>query len=310
VIRADPYGQFYFPVRGSAGGMPALRDGATVDVEVIAPAREGGIQVRIAGRVLLAAGNGNVSPGATLAMRVSVVDGTVFLRPLSRPSQTAASMLAELGLPESPVSSFIVSFLGASGVRFDPGKMRLYLKLAARFPGREEAAAEAAVLLDRSGIGPTETAIARLLLLFDGESGFSASDGRRSGENADDGNDRDLLRAINRKREDGRQWIVIPFVKDIEYRRFIGSVRFLVDLDTRATVETRVTVKDGDRRWAFILADGTCRFTANPPFGSVVLEKFVVYLKSILMPSGVTSVAWDTSGGAAVPGFPRVDLEI
>jgi hypothetical protein len=290
--------------------MPVLRDGSVVDVEVLAPARDGGIQVRIAGRVLVAAGNGNVSPGKTLAMRVSVVDGTVFLRPLSRPAQTAASILAELGLPESPLASFIVSFLGMSGLRFDPGKMRLYLKLASRFPGREEAAAEAAMILDRSGIEPTEASVARLLLLLDGDTGSFSGDGRRSGDNAADGNERDFLRAVNRKREDGRQWIVVPFVKDIEGRRCTGSVRFLVDLDTRATVETRVTVKDGDRRWSFVLTDETCLFTANPPFGSVVLEKFVVYLKSILTPCGVTSVGWDASGGAAASGFPRVDLEI
>ena len=147
MIRTDPNGQLYFPVRGGSGGGPVLRDGSTVDVEVIAPARDGGIQVRIPGRVFLPPGSGNVSPGEVLPMRVTVAAGTVFLRPLSRPAQSSASILAEFGLPESPVSSFIVSFLGTSGVRFDPGKMRSYLKIASRFPGREESAAEAAMAL-------------------------------------------------------------------------------------------------------------------------------------------------------------------
>lgn len=306
MIRADPYGQFYFPVRGFAGGLPVLRDGAIVDVEVIGPAREGGLQVRIAGRVLVAAGNGAVNPGETLAMRVKVVDGTVFLRPLSLPAQSSPSILAELGLSESPVASFIVSFLGASGVRFDPVKIRLFSKLAARFPGAEEAAAEAAILLDRSGIEPTEASVARLLLLLDGDPGSFAGDGREpEGEG-----DRDLLAAVNRQREEGRQWIVVPFSRPIEGRPWAGSVRFLVDLDAHTTIETRVTARDADRRWSFILADGACRFTANPAFDSVALGKFIVYLKEALAPSGVTGVSWDVSGGSAASGFPRVDLEI
>lgn len=106
--------------------------------------------------------------GETFRAQVKIVNGKFFLLPqngggkisgasaisvqnFNFQSPEASAFLASLGLPADGVSQKILQFLMQSGARLDPALMKKARRLAAKFAGRENDAAESAILLEQKG---------------------------------------------------------------------------------------------------------------------------------------------------------------
>ena len=107
----------------------------------------------------------------------------------------AAHYFNSLGLVPDELSRRIVSFMQLMGIRLDSDKAAFIREIAKKFPGHEQEAAEAAVILEEKGMPVTEEAIERLLGMISGcgsaDNGFTAG--------------------VNAAEEDAEHWIIIPY---------------------------------------------------------------------------------------------------
>jgi len=143
----------------SASRASGLINGERYRVEVV-DAVPGGVRVRVGGQLLVSASLPSQSVGSSFVARVrlaSVPDAprgaqVVFLDPVSdRLQDRSGSGLGSaerLGIPNIPLSTFLVGFFKVLSLKLDQGRLLRLLEQAQRFPGRTTAAAEAAVLLE------------------------------------------------------------------------------------------------------------------------------------------------------------------
>lgn len=302
-----------------AGEKPALRDGSVVELEVLGPAKDGGTAIRVGGKNLNAVGIGNLPMGVLIPARVSVENGTVFLRVLaSRSDISARATLAELSLPATPLALRLVDSMRLLHLRMDPTRMRNLLRVASRFPGREGEAVEAALILAEAGLDPDDASIGDLLSMIAGDAGDgqnSRGDQRsRDEQNPSDEQrsrgerQRGLAARLNAPNGRDRQWMVYPYEREIAGKRCLGSVRFLIDRTAMTTVETRVFFDDGVRLQRFSLEGDKCGFFATPPFLPAKADDFIVYLSKALSSFGILNVE-HRDPEATIGGPSRVDLE-
>ncbi len=303
-----------------SGSTSSLRDGSTVELEVLGPAKDGGSTIRVGGKNLTAVGIGNLPTGVRIPARVSLEGGTVFLRILASRSEIGArATLAELSLPATPLALRLVDSMRQLQLRMDPSRMRSLMRAAARFPGREGEAAEAALILVEAGLDPDEATIDELLSMIAGEGRpggeRQSRDEQRRGEqrspgerDSRGGKRRALAERLNVPNGKERQWMVYPYNRDIAGKPCTGSVRFLVDRSSRSTVETRVFFDDGSRSQLFSLKGASCDFYASPSFLPAKADDFIVYLGKALMNFGTRNVEYRNPDSADC-GPGRVDLE-
>lgn len=315
---------FVFTARNASALLRDLVPGTVVRVTVLSARAEGTLRVRIGDRTLIAAGLQKLVPGDSFDARVSVEGGAVFLLPESENiGGEIGNVYRSLGVPDTPLSAFVVSFFRTIGMRLENAQIRSVLKAAARFPGRELRAAEAAAILVERGIVPDEETVARMIRVMEGE-GSGDDSGRRGtcgdGANADDVDDannldRDFCAFVNHKKGQTLHWIVIPFRKIIADTLCSGSLRFLLDtaidrpFGNRA-IQTRITVRAGSHDWDFSLTGDACSFAVNPAFPSVVFGRLVVYLKRRLAEAGISAVTAVAPGDFHADGIKSIDLEI
>jgi hypothetical protein len=250
----------------------------------------------------------------------------VLLTPLTDDLPAAPSgdsPFQRLGLPETPITAALIAFFRSINVRLDPSLVRGIAALAARFPGREARAAEAAAILAERGIEPDEESVARLLSCLEGTSGLPGGEGftgEGSGAGAEESGDqnsaqgdphsgksRRFLSFINAKKGSDFHWVIVPFAVALAGRPCRGSVRFLLDLARGMVTETRITVLDGRRTWDFDLSGGSCAFGAVPGFDGVQSERNRVYLLKALERAGIRAVT-ERAGPGQDGGIPKVDV--
>lgn len=328
----------FFTLRSSASIARDLKPGALVRVSVLAALPDGTFRVAVGGRELVAAGLRGASAGSSFSARVRIEGDAIVLSPVVDSSVELppgmSPLFAGLGIPETPVSSFLLSFFRTIEMKLDPALMRSIMKTAARFPGRELRAAEAAAILAERGINADDDTVAELMNLIEGRSegdrraGSGCRDGVDGGAGSRDddaGRDADqsspesaaaierrraFCAFVNQKKGQNLHWIVVPFSREFEGRQCSGSVRFLVDLAAQKTVETRVTCFDGTHVWDFSIAGKVCSFMAKPEFSPVVFGEFIVYLKCLLEKTGIETVFWHEPGKNPGSTIKSVDLEI
>lgn len=304
MIRPDTPEQFLYSLKGVSSLSRLVPDGSVVSIEIIGKEPSGGTQVRIAGKIITAQGIPGLNPGDILKVRVSFSGTTIFLHPLNFKKETTISNFSgRLGLPETEVSEYLISFFQNIHARLDQRFLNPLIRLTARFPGKEKHAAEAAAILSERGIEPSFESVSHLLDAIEGRSNTESSDENGFSE-------RDFLSFINHKKGQERHWIIIPFKRVIEGCACSGSIRFLIDTRNLSHIETRITYIENAHTWDFSISDGVCQFTANPPFKSVIFEKFVIYLKDILLKSGITGVTYYLPGVKTQSLIKPVDLEI
>jgi hypothetical protein len=339
MIRTDasPKGDIpsYFTLRNPSALLRDIVPGSVVRVSVLAALGDGTFRVSVEGRELIAAGLHGMAALSAFSARVRMEEGSLVLSPvldsaLELPAGLSP-LFAGLGIPETPVSVFLVSFFRTIEMKLDPALLRSIMKTAARFPGRELRAAEAAAILSERGISADDEVVSELLDLIEGRFDSSVAgqgEGKRgdgngagSGETEDCGGTtseavtsaerrRSFCAFVNQKKGCNLHWIVLPFSQDFAGRHCSGSVRFLVDLAARQTAETRVSFFEGAHCWDFSIAGKACEFTAKPEFSPVVFGEFIVYLKCLMEKAGVETVSRQDGGSSPLSLIKSVNLEI
>lgn len=311
MIRTDIPSQSFFSFRGASVLSRLVASGSIVRVEILGKAPDGATLVRIAGKVFTAAGIGRMQSGDTLSARVQFTGNTVFLHPLTAPEAALTpDVFTRLGIAENPVAVTLITFFQKINARLDGKLINQLARTAARFPGKEGRAAEAAAILAERGIEPTDEAVGDVLDFLEGRRGYGTGDSDGKQSSGGKPSDRDYVAFINHKKGHDRHWIIIPFSRTLSGSVCAGSVRFLIDTAGSQPVETRVTCSLKERIWEFEVIDGLCSFSSTPPFDAIIFEKFIVYLKESLVKSGISGVSWHTPGEIS-PVLPKsVNLEI
>lgn len=334
---------------GTDGAAHRFRDGEVVRVEVLEGSSSSRVRIRVAGKVVTASDIRGVTAGDTFRARVSFSSGSILLTPLTNDDLSLAvhgnSSANLLGLPDNAVTARLIAFFRSLGAKLDPVLLKGLSSLAARFPGREARAAEAAAILAERGIEPDENSVARLLACMEGSaSGSEASEaghgGRFSGYSGDNGDRGDrggpgsesgpgsdgtgglgaddagsfgdakrFLSFVNAKKGSDLHWVVIPFSVILSGRSCCGSVRFLLDLERGCVRETRITCRDGVRCWDFTLLDGTCVYDVTPESEAVPDAEIQLYLRKALEGSGIKQVE-RRDARRDTGGMPKVDVRV
>jgi len=309
MIRTDTSGQPLISLGRADSLSRLLVPGSVVRVDILGSRDGRGMLIRIAGHILAAAGLSGHAEGESFRARVRLADNTVFLHPLPADSAALpADLLDRLGVDSTASAAFLVAFFQKIGSRLDGRTINSLARLSSRFPGREQRAAEAAAILAERGIEPAIETVERLLGCLEGRSGATDEEGGNADKK--NGSDGDFLAFVNQKKGHDRHWIILPFKRDLAGCPCSGSIRFLLDVATGSCIDSRVTCITGSNDWDFALTDTSCSFTANPPFKSVVFDKFVVYLKSILYTLGISDVKWKHPDKTEQPLAGPVDVEI
>jgi hypothetical protein len=311
MVRNDRSIRDIVAIAGTEGSPPRVRSGDVLRVEVLDASVPGRARIRVAGAVMFASDARLASEGESFLARVTLANGSIFLTPIPDSPQDGSAdrgIPARLGLPETPVTACLVAFFRSINARLDPALLKTISAIAARFPGKEKRAAEAAAILAERGIEPDEETVARLVSCLEGGGSVGVddepfpggSDGRLndSGDGDSSGSAgsnparlRRFLSFVNAKRGGDCHWVVVPFALALSGRPCRGSVRFLLDLATSAVLQTRITCLDGRREWDFLLADGECSFDADPALDSGTEKLAATELARSLERSGILSVA-------------------
>jgi hypothetical protein len=282
----------------------------------------GTVRVAIGSEVYTATGIANLRSGDTFDVRIRFSQNTVFLDRVAPFGATIEhTVFTALGLPQTPISSFLVTFFTQIGSRVEPQTIRNIMKLASRFHGKEIHAAEAAAILSERGIAINDETVSLVVDLIEGKSfgdepeGNQGSEKRQYSESHEYSphakrSGRALCAFVNQKKGSCFHWVIIPFNRPFANTRCSGSIRFLLDTETGKTVETRISFYERLHMWEFSIKDRTCAFTANPGFSSVEFGKFVVYLKGVLPRSSVSDVVWYLAGESPKTMLKSIDLEI
>lgn len=297
-------GQTIFTFRGTQGLLRSVTPGSLVRVEILGNGSKGATFIRLAGQIFSANNIPGYAKGDIFQAKVSFSGNNVLLHPVSAQSANLpAEFLSRLGIENAEIATCLVSFFQKINARIDGRHINSLIKTASRFPGKEERAAEASAILAERGIEPLYETVTHLIKCIEGKTGNGDGDGNGDTE-------QDFLAFINHKKGQDRHWIVVPFSKMLSGVSCSGSVRFLVDIATGKPIETRLTCFEGIHCWEFTLSGNKCVFTSDPAFKPVNFEKFVLYLKSIFLKSGITEISSYILGAnpASVPKF--VDLEI
>lgn len=295
MIRFEPTPGTRFSLSGITDFSSFPADGQTARVRVLEPAGDGWFRIRIGGKTLVARGMPGITPGTEFSARISYSGSTVYIQPL--PVSAEPDVFARLGVPQTPVSSFLLAFFQTAQYRLESGLFRSVLSLASRFPGREKRAAEAAAMLILQGIDPDDRLVALLMDIIEGNAGGT------------DAGERDILAFINQKKGHDRHWLTFPFKRTIHGRTLTGSIRFLVDTALENMIQTRLTVNDGTRRWEFTLEDHSCTYVNDPQNDTVIMEKIALYLQQALAGTGITSVTYSPHDSDE-SGYSGIDVEI
>lgn len=295
MIRFEPNAGTRFSIAGITDSAQLPADGETARVQVIEKAGEGWLRIRIGGKVLVAGGMANFPPGSEFTARIQYSGTTLYLHPVNQ--EADRNLLSRLGVPQTPVSSFLLSFFHTAKYRLDSGVFKSILAQSTRFSGREKRAAEAAAILVMQGIEPEDRLVLLLMEIIEGGAGGTDAD------------ERDILAFINQKKGHDRHWLTYPFKRVVHGRTLTGSIRFLIDTALERMLRTVLTVHDGVRTWDFTLEDRVCTYTHTPEPDTVTADKIVVYLQRALEQAGFTEVHRGSPDDSA-SAYSGIDVEI
>ena len=255
----------------------SFRSGETVKVDVLGSDSSGKLLLKIGGKTIAATGMKHFQSGDVFQAKVVLSGSTVFLQPLSEFINPSPSLLIQLGLPNTPLHQYVLNFLQGLQVRLIPEKIHNFVRIAAKFPGKEKEAAKAVAILDEKDIELSE----KNILVY-----ISAIEGRLLKD------DRDFIAYVNKKSGSSRHWIVLPFQKRIVNTDYRGSVRFLLDLSSSKTIETAITFISDDLHWEFSLNSEKCICSTDPLLNSVLADSVIGYLKEILAEFNILDISF------------------
>jgi hypothetical protein len=186
-----------------------------------------------------------------------------------------ASFLSSLSIPADSLSYTIVRFLQQFGFKFDASLAQKARRLAAKFPGHESHAAEAALFLLEKGIDADSSTIEAVLELCGNHDGSNPNPNAQDNAQTHDEDapeedvqtedspllnlyDADsLLRAspgmltfCNHRVSSDRHWVLLPFTAG---KSAHGIIRFLLNLPQKSTEKTEIRVQVLEIIWYFVI---------------------------------------------------------
>lgn len=275
----------------------SIKEGAQVFVRVLGREGAGRYTVSFAGQRFSVASQRVFEIGSSFKALVRIERGQVLLIPqtgeslftkkaagITRFSSFASdktgslsSLLHELGLPADNFSFLLVSFLQESGIRFNRTAALKARSLAKRFPGREEAAAEASLLLTEKGMEPDEASVSEILALLYGEYTGEKSTDTDSGSGDFDNAARNgkntpsvieslytdaerclslpsgLLTFLNHYKTGDKHWVFLPYDYNFRDFRFNGVIRFLFNLEQQKTEKIIISAFSAIKDYFFVV---------------------------------------------------------
>ena len=337
----------------------SIKEGSEVFVRVLGREHSGRYTVTFAGQRFSVASRRPLESGSAFKAVVRIEKGQVLLEPLVRErgevqnrygimrfSSFAAdktgslfSLLHELGLPADNISLRLLSFFQESGIRFNKYSALKARLLAKRFPGREETAAEAALLLAEKGITPDEASVAEITALLYGEQNKDGTPEQKNfGQAAMQSGEAPslieslytdaerclslpagLLSFLNQYKTGDRHWVFLPF----EYKNgdllFNGVIRFLFALGQKKTEKIVISAFSAVKDYFFVIyytsqtvfphkRIAAVDFCIKPAPALPCIKHFECFLYGVLPQDSTVQYRpelFDTDGGA----FSRVEEE-
>jgi hypothetical protein len=279
---------------GAAGGGRTLSEGDTVFVRVLGAVEGSGAadgnhpmrryEISFDGMRFFADSSRPLGKGDSFAAIVTFRNGKFVLVPAPQSGNAGvpsggtpsaanippaiAAYLSSLGIPPDSLSLATVRFMQQFGFTFDAGTAARARKLARRFSGREEDAAEIAVYLLEKGIEADEEEIAQILDLHDGGGFRNRTEGRESrGESSEENTEESellglfeaksladaeggLLTLANHIISSDRHWILLPFELS-EHTR--GIIRILLDVSKKTMEKAEIHARVMEKKFHFVL---------------------------------------------------------
>lgn len=150
-----------------------LKEGSSVLVRILKDSGNGKFIASFAGGRYPIVSKEKLAPGSTFMARVSIADGKLNLTKIANTttnqnienkpvvqssnvmSPQVAELLMSLGLPSDSVSKMLLQTLVSYGAKINLEKINRARNAALNFPGQEDEAAEAAMILIEKGIEPS-----------------------------------------------------------------------------------------------------------------------------------------------------------
>lgn len=282
-----------------------LREGNSVLVRILKQTGSNSYIASFAGGRFTVNSKDALKPGTTFMARLSFQNGKVNLVKIpqvqnqnSEPkavitssntlTSEIASLLQSLGVAPDSISKTLLQTFYATGSRVNVEKLNKARVAAMKFEGREEEAAEAALILLEKGIEPTFENISDVLTGFSLEKKFEEADGKsdesfdekqiekelrrffkdlvesdRAGNLSDARTDAGFLTVFNhlasRQTEDGAgHFVVVPFEfgfeKGEKQLKGDGVFRVILGISEKILKKTVITFKINGQIWNFVIS--------------------------------------------------------
>lgn len=248
-----------------------LVSGNSVFVRVIAANPDGSYLVSAGGNRLNVQSQNPLQSGETfVATLKSGESGQILMEPVAENrasySDSLQSFLSSQSIPENDPSFKILQFMEQSGMKIDLGLMEKAKNIGKRFKGKERLASEAAAVLLEKGVTPTEENILALMSLSVGEYG-----GEKNQRNPNENPEKDeknflhrifphgtngsegFLTFINHVGLGKRHWIFLPFEVDLDGEVGRGTIRILLDTESKKTEKILLNCDFNSTKFYFVL---------------------------------------------------------
>ncbi|MBQ2600844.1 MAG: hypothetical protein II584_00420 [Treponema sp.] len=257
---------------------PSVR---TLFVRVLSAEGDGSFIVSAGGNRISVRSEANLSVGQTFVASVrSDQSGRVILTPVpdsnfgEMPAPgTSESLLYAQGDAVSGLAYRVLQFMEQSGMKIDRSLMEKAVSVGKRFPGKERLASEAAAILLQKGIVPNDDEVLALMSMSVGDySGGKNQGGRNADESADGrkrqdsdenflerlypagtGSETGLLTFMNHVKSGKMHWIFLPYEWKLGKETASGTVRILLDLESRCAEKIHLDCELNSTKYFFVL---------------------------------------------------------
>lgn len=285
----------------------ALREGGSVFVRIVGKSSNGNYTASFSGVTFSVKSQRNLTVGQTFVANVNIKDGKIFLVPKTSDTNfqpvsilqnltdindpQVIQYFSSLGIACNSISQKLFSLLLQMGLPIDSSKINRLRAIALKFPGKEEEAAEAALILEEKGIEASVESVKKFLMSLDMNLSEDESSSQKKPEAKEKGIEEEVkdffgsifnanfladlskkglltvFNQLNKKSNEENHWVVIPFdfafEKNGKNQKGCGEIRFIADIKERKS--KKIVLK-------FMIDSKNLDFVIN-------LDKFNVYIK-------------------------------
>jgi hypothetical protein len=244
-------------------------DGSEVPVRVLKSLAPGKWAVGIGGRVFAARSDLTLEAGTVLRARVSVQkDGAISLHIGPSRTDPIGVFLEREGLPDDAVLRALANAFLRHQRPLEPAVLRRALRLASKDAGRTDRDAAVLAVMDDKGWDTTDPSTRKVMDLVEYGRDRDSSDRRRRPRDARDDarglretirdslteteGGPDPLQVFNHKKGSHGTWIVAPYELRAGEKRYLGTLRLLLDTISAKAVRMVLMVhSDAGNEWSF-----------------------------------------------------------